>query len=295
VAYLCSRLTKNRPQLIWLYDEPITKRAYNCLVKWKDKRVTIEEGVRFTPDGRVLVANEFRQDDVEFAVSGKQVIRDGRPVNLPSIAHQFADIRHLVHLPDLNPKDPATGKRLRYYYGKEFGDSVWLSEKQLLEDWNLKRAAVTGPVILNRLYGGMGASVEQITAAMKSVEYEVTPDPGPVGAGHWRFVPWDDNQFEVQLRHNRYPWGMVGVDRARGSVFLFACNGRQGQTGYSLAEACDIFLDVARRKGIELSRALLMDEGNDVFQKVLLGDHLETRVPLRRRQVRGSFIFAQTK
>jgi hypothetical protein len=88
---------------------------------------------------------------------------------------------------------------------------------------------------------------------------------------------------------------MVGVDRARGSVFLFACNGRQGQTGYSLAEACDIFLDVARRKGIELSRALLMDEGNDVFQKVLLGDHLETRVPLRRRQVRGSFIFAQTK
>jgi hypothetical protein len=114
-----------------------------------------------------------------------------------------------------------------------------------------------------------------------------------LGVGDWQFVPWNANLVEVYLKRNRYPWSMIGVDKEATRVFCLACNGHQGRTGYTLEEAAQIFLQATRKQGIELQSALLMDEGNDVFQKAWLNGTLQQTVPLRRRQVRAKFIFAR--
>jgi hypothetical protein len=303
VAYVNSKLngrTMNKP-LLYLQEEPVSERTYTCLVKWKKPyRVTIEEDVRFNvlsgAPWQVQISGKRADDRIEFAVSGKQVIREGKLVDLRGVVHQFADIRHLLQLPTINPKGelfPGDPGRPRFYYGRFWEDHVWFGEAQLLDDWNLQRAALVGPVVLNRLYKGMGASKEQVEGAMQLAGYSSPRDPKSLQEGEWRFIPWDDNLVEVYFKRSRYPWGMIGVDRKQERILCLACNGHQGRTGYTLEEAVNLFIDQTRSQGIEIWSALLMDEGNDVFQKAFLDRELKVTVPLRRPQLRASFIVAR--
>jgi hypothetical protein len=302
VAYLCSTFTKGEKVLVYLQEEPVSDRTYTCLVKWRDGRVTVEEDVRLNPydPPHLSIDGEWVDKEVEFAVSGKPVIRKGEKVDFTSVVHQFSDMRHLFQLPNLNPDRPLPdvpgdqGRR-RYYYGRYWDDDVWFGEKQLLDDWNLQRTALRGAIVLDRLYAGMGASEEQVAGAMKLTDYQPPRDPRSLQEGEWQFVPWNKNLVEVYLRRNFYPWGMIGVDEDKKHVLAMACSGRQGQTGYTIEQACDTFIDATRRQGKQVWRALLMDEGNDVFQKVEVNGTLEKRIPLRRRQLRASFIFARRK
>jgi len=302
VAYIRSRFTGGKKVLIYPSEEPIADRQYICLVKWGDRRVTIEEGVKFNPYARededhLFIGGEGRDDEVEFAVSGKPVIRNGRPVPLDSVVNMFADMRHLFQLPNVNPKNllfPEDGGRPRYYYGTYWEDDVWFGEKQLLDDWNLQRAAVKVPIVLDRLYAGMGASERQVEGAMKRAGYKPPKDPHSLGPGEWRFVSWDSNLVEVHLKRAVYPWGMVGVDKDGRHVFLMATGGHQGRTGFTLEQVCDMFITATENVGTPVWHALLMDEGNDVFQMVRTERKLVPTVPLRRCQLRACFIFGRT-
>ncbi len=307
VALISSWQTSLRPKLIWLYEEPLTDREYDCLVKWKNPcSITLEQGVRFAPEanegGRVRIGSNWVHDRIEFAVSGKPIVRDGSPVDFRSIVHQFADVRHLLQLPNINPAGPLyssepapANQGQRYYYGREWRDAVWLGEKQLLEDWNLQRAAIAGPVVLDRLYGGMGVSIEQVQGAMGQARYRSPSDRRKLEMGEWQFVPWNNNLIEVYLRRSAYPWGMIGVnkDKEKPRFYFAACNGHQGRTGFGLDEALERFFEAVQNRNDELWSVLLFDEGNDVFQKAWLDGSLQTTVPLRRRQVRATFIVAR--
>lgn len=300
VAYIRSAFTKNEKVLIHLFEEPIFDRTYTCLVKWRrNGKVTIEEDVRLDPyktSPRSLNIKERCvdvDDEVEFAVSGKPVIRNGETVDFATVVHQFSDMRHLFQLPNLNPPDG----RPRFFFGRtwEEGD-VWLGEKQLLDDRNLQRAAIKEAVILDRLYSGMGASEEQVRDSMESAGYELEQDTrASLTEGKWRFILENRNLIEVCLKPAVYPWGIIGVDEEDKHVLAFACNGHQGRSGYTLKEACNKFIDVTKKNGKPIKHALLMDEGNDVFQKVKINGVLEERIPLRRRRLRASFIFARKK
>lgn len=336
VGYMNSRLSGG-PRLIYLQSEPITERRYTCLVKWKDrpdKPYTIET-VRFNPFEFAInpaspdVVLAFRKDvggrileygaadRIEFAVYGQQVIANGRRVPLKQNVLEFSDLRHVFLLPNLNPErimydgDPGIP---RFIYGREQYDPVWFGEAQLLNDRNLRRAALLGPIELSRLHLGMGVSMAHVRAAMEG-QYpkadrgvysaadryeEETTHLRPLRQGEWRFVPEDSNLVEIYLKPNTFAYTMIGLNRA-GEILCLACNGAPGQLGFRRRwrpYGNTVKRAAERLLGLGARNALLIDEGADVFQKARLpqkASGLSQPMPLMRQQVRAVFIFARKR
>ncbi len=324
VAFVNSELLarRNEPKLIFLHKEPLDTRTYDCLVKWKPgsghaPRVEIRE-MRFWANATTVneMASVFQGgewihsgDRIEFAVSNQQVIRDGKVADLGRITHQFGDFRHLLKMPNLNPKKSLEVKvqtkdtqttaqqidtgRPRFYFGRTTHDDIWLGEAQFMDDVNLQRAAMQGPVFLSRLYQGLGASMDQVRGAMYGAGY-TPPEDGrrELKRGEYRFASEDDALVEVFLKPNCYGWTMIGLNKACDEILCLASQGNPAaDTGYSLAEAAEAL----RAAGAH--NALLMDEGADVFQRVLLSEAkgLEDTVPLLRTRLRATFIFARER
>ncbi|HST21671.1 MAG TPA: hypothetical protein VLR90_11165, partial [Blastocatellia bacterium] len=121
IAFMNNALKSSRskrPSLVYLPQEDIEVNTYSCIVKWKssenrDQRISIEavkfQRPRTTVESNQIVWVQFgdhwlpRGDVIDMAVSGRQVIRDGRLVPVVSICHQFSDLRHLIQMPNLNP------------------------------------------------------------------------------------------------------------------------------------------------------------------------------------------------
>ncbi|MBI3800882.1 MAG: hypothetical protein HY268_28395 [Deltaproteobacteria bacterium] len=322
VAYVNSALALGgNPVLIFLHKEPLASRTYSCLVKWKPKgenrsEVTIED-VRFFANAATVPEMVWMErggqwvqcsDEVEFAVSNQQIIRDGRIVDVSRLSQQFSDLRHLLQMPNLNPRTPLPSVagdpgRPRFYFGRVTQDDIWFGEAQLLNDVNLQRAAMTGPVFFSRLYEGLGASVEQVRGAMQLAEYTEVSDPRlELAQGEFRFVPEDDTQVEMYLRRSTYGWTIIGLNKTNDKILALACEGNPAtRTGHILEEAA------RKLKEAGAPNALLVDEGADVFQTALLGHNLpkvkvagggpelDMTVPLKRTRLRATFIFARKK
>ena len=330
VAYLNSPLTPgDKPLLIYAHEEPISQRIYSCLIKQKPDLKSYQvirdklaiEDVRFDANasgikGMIYVNRNGNWqacgDEVEFALSNEQVLRDGKLVKLNHITEEFSDLRHLLYLPNLNPPVPLqlsgvfedTG-RPRLYFGNNTDEDIWFGEAQLLHHRNLQRAAMEGPIFLSRLYQGLGASKDQIRGAMALAEYEEVKElRQELKVGQYRFVPEDDRQIEVYFKRNLYSWSMIGLNRQKNKILSLACEGCPlpgDRFGYVLEEA----VEELRRAGAE--NALLIDEGADVFQVALLGKNgttvqvgnknadLDVVIPLLRTRLRATLIFAQKK
>jgi len=321
VAYVNSCLAKGtRPALIHLPQEPLEQRLYSCLIKWKgDKdrpsRLTIQE-TRFNRLSCVSDTNELvwvRHDEswmpvgdlVEFAVSNQQVIREGNIVPVVTTCSQFGDLRHLLHMPNLNPKEPLyqseipkhpNSYRPRQYFNKnQFGD-IWLGEENLLRDTsqNLLRTALFGPVFLDF---PPDANEVILRSALERENYEEAPSSlEHLTPGKWRFVSRGPQVtvLEIFFRRNHYGWTMIGLGEDSRRIYCLACKGKPGitggtvTTGYTVEEAAAFLLDLGVRN------ALLMDEGEDVMQLVKeLDGGFTNMVPSRRRRLRALFIFAK--
>lgn len=318
VGYLRSPFTNKRAEILHLLDEPIHDRIYTCLVKWIDRMPKYQiRNVRFNRfvfntdrnDPMVVqIDGEGVADKIEFAVYGQQLVTPrqdgiGGVVFDPSdIVHQFSDVRHLLQLPNLNP---AVG-RPRYFFGKPQQDDVWLGEAELLDDRNLRRAALVGPIELNRLYQGLGVSIDQVRDAMKTatpyseaqtlsgkkLHYDDIPislaAKGTPSVAEWRVVKENDALIDVRIRENRYPCTMIGVNDL-GGLYFFAWKGAYSNwPGLTLRQAANELV----LKGVV--SAILCDEGADVFQYFDQGAGLHPPViSPGRGQMRALFVVAR--
>lgn len=309
VAYVNNRLAQKPPVLLCLPKEDLELRTYSCLVKWKPinnrpPRITIEE-VQFERWNNKTKANPMvwlrygdkwlpRGDSVEFAISNQQVIRNGKIVPVVTTCHQFSDIRHLIKMPNINPKRQLyPGEPLnRHYFGNPKEGDIWFGEKAFLEDEsrNLLRAALTSPVVLEFT---PGADKQRLRGALEQAGYQEVYDPlEPLTRGRWRFVPRSThvNVVEIFFKRNTYGWTMVGLSQDATRLLCLACTGKAGETGYVLEEAAEILL----RAGAW--NALLIDEGGDVFQKMCDVDgRLVDMVKSERRRLRAVFVMAKPK
>jgi hypothetical protein len=192
---------------------------------------------------------------------------------------------------------------LSFYFGRVTQDDIWFGEAQLLNDVNLQRAAMTGPVFFSRLYEGLGASVEQVRGALRLAQYTEVSDPrSELLEGEFRFVPEDDTRVEVYLRRNTYGWTMIDLNKTNDKILALACEGNPAtRTGHVLEDTASKLLQARAH------HALLIDEGADVFQSALLGHNLpkakvagggpelDITVPLKRTRLRATFIFARKR
>lgn len=322
VAYLNSDLGQDDglgehpPTLVGLPQEPLESRTYPCIVKWKGsevglRRLSIEE-VQFHRRTQVRNTNEMawvryggnslpRGDRIEFAVSNQQVIRSGKVVPIVTSCHQFSDLRHLLQMPNLNPKESLDPREPRKRNGefrpreifneRQFGD-IWFGEFAFLEDksLNLLRAALAGPVLLDP---PPGANEQLLRGAFALANYKETRSLlEPLSPGRWRFVKRSPHEtlVEIFFKRNTYGWTMIGLSLDSRRIFCLACTGKPGVSGYVLEEAAEILL----RAGAW--NALLIDEGADVFQKIRFDDNeLRDLVPRLRRRLRATFVFARPR
>ena len=338
------RLPTGEPKLIYLSDEKINDRVYSCVVKWKpgntlNKPAVTIDFLRFSSfidskdPGVVRLAESDKPiaDQIEFAASGQQVIRDGNVVKAQEIVDQFADVRHLLALPNLNPNGPLYSDltnqldldsgRPRFYFGRKQEFDLWFGEAPLLQYRNTRRAAVNGVIELNRLESG--ASMEQVRAALSfqliKVDNQNKPDPlyreittptQPLKRGEWRFVPEDSQWIDIWLKPNIYPSNILGVTK-KGDVICFAWSGSYTNApGHTLIEDLDSKLyghriesatTMLQRVGnaYGLKDAILLDEGSDVRLEAFNDDDNPPKwqklVGKQREQVRAMFLYSKKK
>jgi hypothetical protein len=308
VAFVDSLLTEkaNTRTVIALRDEDLARRRYTCLVKWKNgkgaPRLSIEE-VKFTKD--VKHANNMvfilfrgawlpRGASIDFAVSNQQVIREGAIVSAVASGHQFGDLRHLLQMPNLNPDrplypgEPGPPFRPRDYFGGPQVGDIWLGEEFLLTDRiNVLRAALAGPITMPL---PSGCTHRQLRGALQQSRYEeVFSQTTPLFPGQWRITDLTEkeNNIEIHFRRNTYAWSMLGLTKDKSRLLSLACSGFPGETGFTLEEAANKFLDAGAWD------ALLIDEGVDVFHRIRDGSDFVEPVPLRRTRLRSVFLFAK--
>jgi hypothetical protein len=314
VAFINNELGEEPPTLVCLRTEELRYRTYSCLVKWKPSesrqgQITIED-LRFNHEEtaqepnnivRVRFGDEWlpRGDLIEFAVSNQQVIREGQIIPITTTCHQFSDLRHLLMLPNLNPKGPLYrgepskpdgSYRPRQYFGKEQSEDIWLGEANFLQEVNLLRAALSGPVFLPF---PPGATQLSLRGALAQVGYrEMLSDLEPLSPGEWRFVERSPVEWvlEVYFKRNTYGWTMIGLSSDNRRLLCLACTGQASHTGYTLEQAANFMLQAGARN------ALLVDEGNDVFQRVRWdGGGMTEMVQSKRRRLRSIFTFARPR
>ena len=323
-----------QPRLLHLDGEPVSDRTYSCLIKWKPtglqpRPMLSIEDVRFQPypgqDRHKTVWVKYPPEDawvpcgnrIEFAASNQQIIRDGQVVDLGTIVDQFSDLRHLIRMPNLNPakqlfdgeQPNATTKscRPRTYYGQEqFGD-VWLGEELFLRDIKARRLALSGPVPLDfpdgaderKLRGALGERLSRDLSM--EMRYQEAEGASQLKGGEWRFERVDPQaqRLDIFFRRNKYPWNIFGLTRDRTMAVCLACTASHARgIGWMLEEAARSLIE-----DYNVYNALLIDEGQDVFQSVwpqgytrgAIWTKPEEPVGRSRKQLRSTFIIAKQR
>jgi hypothetical protein len=316
VAYVNSNLTNNPPTLIYLSHEPLEDRVYTCLIKWKASQgrasnLTIQD-VRFSRRCNIRKPNEMvwvnheghwipRGDLIEFAISNQQVIRNGEIVPIVQICDRFNDLRHIIHMPNLNPKGPLysgetpksrNSYRPRQYFNKDQHDDVWLGEAAFLRDGtlNLLRNALSSPVFLEF---PPDANEKILTSALEGEGYERAGAAELLTEGKWRFVDRGPQTrvLEIYFKRNVYGWSMIGLTHDSSRILCLACTGTPGKErrGRILEKAAECLRD------FHAHNALLIDEGADVFQTIWVNGQAEDMVRRLRQRMRATFIFGRKR
>lgn len=116
------------PQCFHLKTEPVTERTYSCLTWHADGRLGIES-VQFRPAGDDY--RPYRQSDgddladkIDWCTYGQQILRDGTPVDIEEVIHQFYDIRHALSFPTTIPEQEEELRGLYEGYPDNFEERV---------------------------------------------------------------------------------------------------------------------------------------------------------------------------
>ncbi len=273
----------------------IRELRFDHTVAADDKRA-----VRLVLDGGRLEPVAHR---IEFAVYGQRVVkpstaRPGEAQALDAIVDQFTDLRHILLLPNLNPDaGNARGRRFtdsrpRTLFSRQQTANVWLGEAALVADPNLRRLALLGPVKLP--LGVTGATRALIDAAL----YDTGPDAyrhyrlhdrplDSLAPGQYRWLEEPDGPvLEIYFKPNFYPCTMLAITKA-GTLLSIAWSGpySNDRAGWSIKGLARELAD-----NWKVEAALLIDEGNDVFQVIAGADDQNLRITARRPRPSAMFV-----
>lgn len=220
---------------------------------------------------------------VEFAIYGKLILRRGEIVERIDVVDEFDDLRHIFVLPNLNPESAEKwrpdaenrkhlGRRPRDIFGQLQPDDVWLLEKALLADRNLRHLACASTIAVD--LARLGAPRDWIDYCLSESKYNDMKHVRNIAQrGHYA---WDDMDFanptlHIRLRFNSYPCTIVGIGNPKrraaiDTLYLLAW-GHNFATGHTIWECARILKEAGAQY------ALVIDEGRDVFQCFLKDVH----------------------
>ncbi|MCK4999578.1 MAG: hypothetical protein KAS23_08580 [Anaerohalosphaera sp.] len=260
--------------------EPINTRTYRCLVKWKTKVdgnsydfldlkfewlrkcwvvILKQDIVRYnkathkgvTKLEKVIVRSKEDRitDEIEFALSGKQIVEKGHDISLSSAIDQFQDVRHVFNVPVVNVRNPS---------GKENG-TINFGEHVLFHDLNARRGALAAPIIIdlsipNRM--DIVIRYEDVEDILVNKYHYKKTENSPARRGEFR--KYNDTSIEIFYRHNVYPFGVLGY--RKGEIVCLSSGGLSGRVGNTLDGIIRIMFDFFASED-----AIVLDEGFDTF------------------------------
>lgn len=280
VTNLCGLRTQGDPQ------EPIARRTYRCLVKWRERAGELR-GVRYEfidllfeplPDERWMVKiadhDAAERNDkwlatlppysssvrdigpfIEFALSGKPIVENGFEITLANAIDRFEDVRHVFNLPSVRAAGHVDGHDVT---------RVNFGEFQLYRNVNERRAALSSPVVIDlKIDRRVTTRWEDVREILKQRHYRETLE-SPTRRGQFR--RYSEDAVEIFFPHNVYPFGVIGLrpseadpDHRRDIVSL-SSGGLSGRVGNTLEGTTQIMFDF-----FGCTDALVLDEGYDVF------------------------------
>lgn len=282
---LCALLTDNDPQ------EPVSSRIYRCLVKWADETAVLRKRryeclnlrVEAAQQGRALKINDTDAAErfdrfavehgiagynpntrniaplVNFALSGKPVVEEGRELALANAIDRFEDIRHIFNLPTV----PAEG-----FYRNQAVHVVNFGEYQLFANLNERRAALSSPVIVNLdIDGRVKVAWEDIAPVLRKRHFHESLE-SPTRRGEFRryLDQADHDKVEIFFPHNVYPFGVLGIQNLsdgqalESTLVSHSSGGLSGRVGTTLEGITRVMYDF-----FGCTDAMVLDEGYDVF------------------------------
>jgi len=323
---------EEKEHFIFPCDEPVEKRTYTCLVKWKkdkfdflkqDSKANIKDYVEIRkvkfhrpanegdPGKAELIVNNGPvlniTDKIEFAVYGQQVIRDGEIVDLGNTIPEYSDLRHVFFLPNMNPGgDPLVGRengagkfvsdpdqgRPREIFDRKQTDDVWFGEFALLGDEDKCKEALSGPVSF--CLSELGATEMIIERALYNG-----------GANNGRYyrrqidpiAPLREGEWRKIEKGDKISYEIWFKKNTYPCSIIGTTN-----DGWLLSLACvgpyssedgwTINRTAEHLKSRGVTNALLIDEGGDVYQ-YLKGANQQLEPG--RDQVRAAFLFTHKK
>lgn len=316
-AYIGSPIDPSlSPYTVMLPRQPADDHVYPCLVRWKSRHGGEQRAVevcdlRFprvyanAPPNHMVQSRvwgeTWRWEDVgdrlHFAVAGKPIIRDGKPIPLSETIHLYADLRHVFELPNLNPAvstQPESFRdrlqaRPRQIFAELQWDDVWLGEAALLGDEHLRRAALTGPVRFSAR--DLGTYPEHIRSALEwepgthARHYEEV-DRRPERPGQYRVVRGNgETSFDIWFRRNTYPFSVLGI-RGDGRLLSCVCQCPYSapEVGFTIEAISQLLIEVGAES------ALLFEEGRDPYLSV--ATHDLASLPIKRAKRPAVFLLA---
>jgi hypothetical protein len=258
--------------------EAIDRRIYRCLVKWnaevsKNRRIKYEfislkmsskergnvveiedpdydkswlEGIDCYDKGTGNIAR-----CIEFALSGKTIVKKGYNIPILRAIDRFQDIRHILGL----IKVKAEGE-----YKGESVDEVYLGEYQLYSNLNERRAAMLSPVIVNlNIENSVTIDLDDALKKLKSEHFKfMEKGKGrPVDRYQFREYPDDVDKIEIFFSHAVYPFGAIGMSEEK-EIISFVSGGLGGRIGNTLEGIIDTMYYY-----FKCDNAMVLDEGFD--------------------------------
>jgi hypothetical protein len=114
------------PPIFHVREDPCDYSTYSCLAASRDGALSIQE-LRFdVARQRIRDASGERDvsDEIEWAVFGQRVLRQGRISRIEEIAHQFYDVRHVLAFEPRREEGEAVRREVYAGYPRGFRDNV---------------------------------------------------------------------------------------------------------------------------------------------------------------------------
>lgn len=246
-----------------------------------------------TPVEATMQAQPKFEDAIRWAVSGYPLVLEGKPVSLELTTRNVSDFRHVWRLPvlqkslvaslasvsRLSEKKKKRDEQIEFYFGfdeiREKRSFVLATRDEMLtlplelamsEEWvetmcnicKIPESELKGLSQFNKHRYAFELEPEAVAADFAKAGYKrMATKEDVTETGHFS-VDEDRREISMRLLPAIYPHHIVGLDQDGHVVNISIC-GRSGRSGITISDAKALCCDV------ELTDALVFDNGNDVF------------------------------
>ncbi len=269
-----------------------------------------------TPVQATSMAKSKFEDQIRWAVSGYPLVIGGEKVTLEMTTRNVSDFRHVWRLPKLQDslvqhlarvsKLNGAFKKIEFYFGfdeiREKRNFVLATRKEVLtlplelsmtEEWietmcsvcQIPEDVLTNLPQFNRERYALQFDLAELEKDFLNTDYVRKDNRNDViEPGHF-YIDHERREIAVKLLPGIYPHHIVGVKPTGELVNISIC-GRSGRSGITIEAAKELCMEM------QLTDALIFDNGNDVFARIKGGDIISHEANTRQTRLTAALHFA---